>query len=281
MLKPAGLPPQISALERTAVFGVLNVTPDSFSDGGMHSSTIDAVTHGLALMQQGADVIDVGGESTRPGAERVSEDEELARVIPVIKELVNNGATVSIDTMRSQVAREAVQSGAQIVNDVSGGLADANMFKVVAELQVPYILMHWRGHSTEMEKLSHYQDVTVEVISELQTRIQAAEGAGISLDYLVVDPGIGFAKNSEHNWSLLKNLEQFQNLKCPLLIGASRKRFIGELLADEQGPRDVLNRDFASTALTTVLAERNVWAVRVHQVQAARDAIAVIEALRK
>ena len=281
MLRPAGLPSQISALERTAVFGVLNVTPDSFSDGGMHSSTIDAVTHGLALMQQGADVIDVGGESTRPGAERVSEDEELARVIPVIKELVNNGATVSIDTMRSQVAREAVQSGAQIVNDVSGGLADANMFKVVAELQVPYILMHWRGHSTEMEKLSRYQDVTVEVISELQTRIQTAEDAGINLDYLVVDPGIGFAKNSEHNWSLLKNLEQFQNLNCPLLIGASRKRFIGELLADEQGPRDVLNRDFASTALTTVLAERNVWAVRVHQVQAARDAIAVIEALRK
>ena len=281
MLRPAGLPSQISALERTAVFGVLNVTPDSFSDGGMHSSTIDAVTHGLALMQQGADVIDVGGESTRPGAERVSEDEELARVIPVIKELVNNGATVSIDTMRSQVARAAVQSGAQIVNDVSGGLADANMFKVVAELQVPYILMHWRGHSTEMEKLSRYQDVTVEVISELQTRIQTAEDAGINLDYLVVDPGIGFAKNSEHNWSLLKNLEQFQNLNCPLLIGASRKRFIGELLADEQGPRDVLNRDFASTALTTVLAERNVWAVRVHQVQAARDAIAVIEALRK
>ena len=281
MLRPAGLPSQISALERTAVFGVLNVTPDSFSDGGMHSSTIDAVTHGLALMQQGADVIDVGGESTRPGAERVSEDEELARVIPVIKELVNNGATVSIDTMRSQVARAAVQSGAQIVNDVSGGLADANMFKVVAELQVPYILMHWRGHSTEMEKLSRYQDVTVEVISELQTRIQTAEDAGINLDYLVVDPGIGFAKNSEHNWSLLKNLNQFQNLNCPLLIGASRKRFIGELLADEQGPRDVLNRDFASTALTTVLAERNVWAVRVHQVQAARDAIAVIEALRK
>jgi dihydropteroate synthase len=231
-------------------------------------------------MRQGSDIIDVGGESTRPGASRVSHDEELSRVIPVVEGLVAQGASVSIDTMRAGVAEAAVQAGAILVNDVSGGLADEEMLKVVATLNVPYVMMHWRAHSTQMNSKSHYTDVVADVISELRSRIESATAAGIKPDHLVLDPGIGFAKLPEQNWPLLSNLPKLTKLGFPLLVGASRKRFLGELLADNSGPRDVQHRDFATTAITTVLAEQNVWAVRVHNVQAARDAVSVVQALR-
>jgi len=280
MNKPAGLPDQLAQLNHTAIMGVLNVTPDSFSDGGLYDTTSKAITHGLELMRQGSDIIDVGGESTRPGASRVSHDEELSRVIPVVEGLVAQGASVSIDTMRAGVAEAAVQAGAILVNDVSGGLADEEMLKVVATLNVPYVMMHWRAHSTQMNSKSHYTDVVADVISELRSRIESATAAGIKPDHLVLDPGIGFAKLPEQNWPLLSNLPKLTKLGFPLLVGASRKRFLGELLADNSGPRDVQHRDFATTAITTVLAEQNVWAVRVHNVQAARDAVSVVQALR-
>ena len=280
MYKPAGLPDQLAKLNRTAIMGVLNVTPDSFSDGGLYDTTSKAIAHGLELMEQSTDIIDVGGESTRPGANRVSEDEELSRVIPVIEGLVAQGACVSIDTMRAHVAQSAVQAGAILVNDVSGGLADTEMLKVVATLNVPYVMMHWRAHSTEMNSKSQYTDVVTDVISELRLRIESATVAGIKPDHIVLDPGIGFAKLPEHNWSLLSNLPKLTELSFPLLVGASRKRFLGELLADNSGPRDVLHRDFSTTAITTVLAEQHVWAVRVHNVQAAHDAVSVVQALR-
>ena len=280
MYKPAGLPDQLAKLNRTAIMGVLNVTPDSFSDGGLYDTTSKAIAHGLELMEQSTDIIDVGGESTRPGANRVSEDEELSRVIPVIEGLVAQGACVSIDTMRAHVAQSAVQAGAILVNDVSGGLADTEMLKVVATLNVPYVMMHWRAHSTEMNSKSQYTDVVSDVVSELRSRIESATVAGIKPDHIVLDPGIGFAKLPEHNWLLLSNLPKLTELSFPLLVGASRKRFLGELLADNSGPRDVQHRDFATTAITTVLAEQHVWAVRVHNVQAAHDAVSVVQALR-
>jgi dihydropteroate synthase len=280
MNKPAGLPDQLAQLNHTAIMGVLNVTPDSFSDGGLYDTTSKAIAHGLELMRQGSDIIDVGGESTRPGASRVSHDEELSRVIPVVEGLVAQGASVSIDTMRAGVAEAAVQAGAILVNDVSGGLADEEMLKVVATLNVPYVMMHWRAHSTQMNSKSHYTDVVADVISELRSRIESATAAGIKPDHLVLDPGIGFAKLPEQNWPLLSNLPKLTKLGFPLLVGASRKRFLGELLADNSGPRNVQHRDFATTAITTVLAEQNVWAVRVHNVQAARDAVSVVQALR-
>ena len=280
MNKPAGLPDQLAKRNRTAIMGVLNVTPDSFSDGGLYDTTSKAIAHGLELMGQGADIIDVGGESTRPGAHRVSGDEELSRVIPVIEGLVAQGTPVSIDTMRAHVAQTAVHSGAVLVNDVSGGLADTEMLKVVATLNVPYVMMHWRAHSTEMNSKSQYTDVVAEVISELCARIEAAIDAGIAPEHIVLDPGIGFAKLPEHNWPILSNLHKLSELGFPLLVGASRKRFLGELLTDNSGPRDVQHRDFATTAITTVLAEQHVWAVRVHNVQAAHDAVSVVQALR-
>jgi len=280
MYKPAGLPDQLAKLNRTAIMGVLNVTPDSFSDGGLYDTTSKAIAHGLELMEQSTDIIDVGGESTRPGANRVSEDEELSRVIPVIEGLVAQGACVSIDTMRAHVAQSAVQAGAILVNDVSGGLADTEMLKVVATLNVPYVMMHCRAHSTEMNSKSQYTDVVSDVVSELRSRIESATVAGIKPDHIVLDPGIGFAKLPEHNWLLLSNLPKLTELSFPLLVGASRKRFLGELLADNSGPRDVQHRDFATTAITTVLAEQHVWAVRVHNVQAAHDAVSVVQALR-
>ena len=280
LLKPAGLPKTLAQLNHSAVMGILNVTPDSFSDGGLHLETGAAVAHGIEMVKQGADIVDVGGESTRPGAQRISADEELQRVIPVVERLVNEGIIVSVDTMRATVAQQAIQAGAHLINDVSGGLADEDMFQVVSEAKIPYIMMHWRGHSNEMQNKTKYEDVVSDVIAELHARVQAALEAGIAQSQIVIDPGIGFSKTSAQNWSLLRNLEKFGEVQLPVLVGVSRKRFLGELLAGPDGERDVENRDNATTAITTLLAHDQIWAVRVHNVQAACDAISVVEAMR-
>ena len=256
--------------------GVVNVTPDSFSDGGMWFEPTDAIDHGLQLMAEGADLVDVGGESTRPGANRPPVDEELARVIPVISTLAREGAIVSVDTMRSSVARRAVAAGAAVVNDVSGGCADPAMLATVAELEVPFVCMHWRGHSSTMQDLASYDDVVAEVIGELQERVTAAREAGIAPDRLALDPGIGFAKTGEHNWAVLRHLEELHRLECPVLVGSSRKAFLGALLADdEEKPRPAVDRDDASAALSTLAALAGAWCVRVHDVRRSLDAVKV------
>ncbi|MGC3954575.1 MAG: dihydropteroate synthase [Propionicimonas sp.] len=255
--------------------GILNVTPDSFSDGGEHLRFEAAIRHGRQLLDDGADIVDVGGESTRPGAERAPVETELGRVVPVIRELAAAGATVSVDTMRAQVAAEAVAAGATLVNDVSGGLADPEMLDTVARLGAGYIAMHWRGHSTVMQQLTRYDDVVADVADELAQRRDAALAAGIAADRLVLDPGLGFAKTADHNWQLLARLDELQALGQPLLVGASRKRFLGELLAEAGRPRPPKQRDDATAAITALLAGRGVWGVRTHTVTAQRDAIAV------
>lgn len=257
--------------DRMLVMGILNVTPDSFADGGRYEKTDSAIEHGLAMLEQGADIIDIGGESTRPGAQRTSLAEEQGRVLPVIEALSKAGAVISIDTMRANTALMAVQAGAKIVNDVSAGISDSEMFNVVADLQCPYIAMHSRGLSKDMQARAKYADVVAEVISELMARVDLAISAGIVGENLILDPGIGFAKDSEHNWLLLNNIENFTALGFPILIGASRKRFLGALVGAE-GTDD---RDAATVALTTMLVQRGVWGVRVHSVKANRDAIAV------
>lgn len=280
-LRPAGLPPHLSKLERTAVMGVLNVTPDSFSDGGTYAQTDAAITRGLELIAQGADIVDIGGESTRPGAQRVTLQEELDRTIPVVRALSAQGVAVSIDTMRAEVARAAVEAGASIINDVSGGKADPMMFEYLATVDVPYILMHWRGHSTEMHALANYTDVASEVRNELDDQAFDVSHAGVASNRIVLDPGVGFAKTSEQNWSLLAQLGTLQDLGYPVLVGASRKKFLGELLASDGSARSVDQREHATTALTTFLATVKVWAVRVHDVRAARDAIEVVQKLQE
>jgi dihydropteroate synthase len=265
---------------RTLVMGVLNVTPDSFSDGGRWFDLDAAVAHGLALAAEGADVVDVGGESTRPGAARPGVAEELRRVLPVVQALVADGVVVSIDTMQAEVAAAAVQAGARLVNDVSGGLADPAMLGTVAGLDVPYVAMHWRGHSTVMQDRTRYDDVVTDVRRELADRLERARAAGIAPDRLVLDAGFGFAKTGEHNWELLRRLEELDALGVPQLVGVSRKAFLGALLADDdETPRPASERDDATTALTTLLAVRGVWGVRVHAVRASRDAIAVAQRL--
>jgi len=262
------------AHQRTLVMGILNVTPDSFADGGEHFDFSDAMKHGRLLIEEGADIIDVGGESTRPGAERVSLEDELDRVIPVITELRELGAVVSVDTMRSEVAKAAIGAGASIVNDVSGGLADPLMAKVIAgSPQIQYIAMHWRGHSNEMQNLATYEDVVREVKDELDDRVTELLKAGIAPEQIILDPGIGFAKTADHNWALLRGVERLQLLGYPLLIGVSRKRFLGELIGADS-PKD---RDDATLAITSDLARREVWGVRTHTVKPHRDAIEVIE----
>ena len=265
-------------MSRTVVMGILNVTPDSFADGGKYLSKADAITQGRRLIAEGADIIDVGGESTRPGAERISEEEELARVIPVITELVKDGAVVSVDTMRSEVAKAAIKAGALYVNDVSGGLSDLKMAAVIAaNPKVQYIVMHWRGHSKDMQKQAVYEDVVKEVKDELDERVTNLLTQGVLAEQIILDPGLGFAKEAEHNWQILKNIERFQLLGYPLLVGASRKRFLGELI----NAKDTDNREAATIALTTELARLKVWGVRTHGVKAHQDAISVIERLRK
>src|SRR5512133_614024 len=265
---------------RTLVIGVVNVTPDSFSDGGEWLEPSAAITHGLELVEEGADIIDVGGESTRPGAARPDVSEEFRRVMPVIRELVANGACVSVDTMRPAVAEPAVAAGARLVNDVSGGRADPGMLRLVAESGGAYVCMHWRGHSEDMQSKASYGDVVAEVIAELRTQLDEAERAGVAADKLIIDPGFGFAKTGEHNWHLLQRLKEFDVLGRPMLAGVSRKTFLGRRLASPDGsPRPPKLRDDATTALTAVLALRQVWGVRVHSVRASRDAIAVAQRL--
>ena len=280
-LRPTGLPTQLAKLDRTAVMGVLNVTPDSFSDGGRFATIDLAIARGQELFSQGADIVDIGGESTRPGAQRVTLEDELDRTIPVIKALSDQGIPVSIDTMRAQVAQAAVESGAVIINDVSGGKADPNMSGFLATIEVPYILMHWRGHSTEMNTLTDYSNVTVDVRQELEDQASVVCQSGLASNRIVLDPGIGFSKTAEQNWSLLAQLASLQELGYPLLVGASRKKFLGELLAADGIARDVDERESATTALTTLLAVAGVWAVRVHDVRAARDAIAVVSKMQE
>jgi dihydropteroate synthase len=264
--------------DRTQVMGILNVTPDSFADGGKHFDFESAITRAKEMIAEGVDIIDVGGESTRPGAERVSEDEEKDRVIPVVTELVELGAVVSIDTMRASTAQAAIGAGATYVNDVSGGLADPEMAKlIVKNPAVQYVVMHWRAHSATMQDAAVYEDVVVEVKQELDDRVTALLVAGVNPEQLILDPGIGFAKNAEHNWELLRNLDRLALLGYPLLVGASRKRFIGELL----GANSPDDREFASVALTTQLAQAGIWGVRTHSVKPHRDAIAVVEELNK
>jgi dihydropteroate synthase len=276
-VKPGVLPRP----DRCAVLGILNVTPDSFSDGGRFLGPDDAVAHGIALRAAGADLVDVGGESTRPGAGRVEPTDEMDRVLPVIRDLVAEGVPVSIDTTRAAVAEAAVEAGASVVNDVSGGLADPAMARVVAEARVPWILMHWRGHSDRMGALATYEDVLGEVRAELVARVDAAVLAGVDPERIVLDPGLGFAKNAAHNWTLLRRLDVFVALGFPVLVGASRKRFLGELLADAEGVlRPPAGRDGATAAISALCAAAGAWGVRVHDVAASMDAVAVATALQ-
>ena len=274
-----GLPSPSHGAGTPVVWGVLNVTPDSFSDGGRFDALDRAIAHAHLMHSQGADVIDVGGESTRPGARRISVEEEMRRVLPVIGQLVEDGMTVSIDTMRADVAAAAVAAGATLVNDVSGGRADAAMHPLVAQLQVPYVIMHWRGHAERMNDLAVYDDPARQVRVEIEEQVAAAVHAGIDSDRIIVDPGIGFAKESDHNWAVLTNMGELQSLGLPVLVGASRKRFLGSLLADDAGqPRDPDGRDVATAVLSALLAS-SVWGLRVHDVQATVDAIKVVGAM--
>jgi len=276
---PAGLPPSLASVGRTVVMAVLNVTPDSFSDGGRFLNSDRAIERGMRQVNLGADLIDVGGESTRPGAKRISEAEELSRVVPVIETLAGHGVLVSIDTMRAGVARAAVAAGAVLVNDVSGGLADDAMLPFVAEAGVPVVLMHWRGHSDQMHSRAEYPGGVVrEVVDELAARLAAAVQAGVPADRVVLDPGLGFAKEAEHNWALLGSLESLIELGQPVLVGASRKRFLGELLGDEGGPRPLDERDDATLAITALLAAAGAWCVRVHDARGNVDAVRVAQA---
>ncbi|GAA1909827.1 dihydropteroate synthase [Nocardioides marmoribigeumensis] len=255
--------------------GVLNTTPDSFSDGGRYLDPEAAVAHGLRLAAEGADLVDVGGESTRPGAARVDPDEERARVLPVVAALSAAGVRVSVDTMRAGLAAEAVDAGAVLVNDVSGGLADPEMFATVARLEVPYVLMHWRGHSTTMQEHADYDDVVADVRRELESRVDAAAEAGVDPDRVCLDPGIGFAKTAAHNWAVLHGLAAIHQLGLPVLVATSRKRFLGELLRDGETLRAPVDRDDATTATATLAAVAGAWCVRVHAVRATADAVRV------
>lgn len=261
---------------RCLVMGVINVTPDSFSDGGKWLDAKTAIAHGVDLVDGGADIVDVGGESTRPGALRIDADEELRRVIPVVKALAAEGIPISVDTMRATVAQQSLDAGALIINDVSGGRADPDMFGVAARSGKPLVLMHWREHSRAMQNNTHYDDVVADVIAELRIQIEAAHQAGIADDNLIVDPGLGFSKTGEQNWTVLRHLDAFAELGYPLLVAASRKRFLGELLADGESIRPTDEREAATVALSTLAAEHGAWCVRVHEPAASADAVRVI-----
>ena len=276
-------PPHAATLlgvrDRTLVMGVVNVTPDSFSDGGEWFEPEAALAHGREVLSAGADIVDVGGESTRPGAERPSVAEELRRVLPVVRALSDEGAVVSVDTMRAEVAGEAIAAGATLVNDVSGGLADPDMVATVAAAGVPFIAMHWRGHSTDMQSRAVYDDVVDEVCRELASRRDALLGAGLDEDLLVLDPGLGFAKNAEHNWALLAALPVLHDLGHPILLGASRKTFLGRLgRADGEPARPAAERDLETAATSVMAAMAGLWCVRVHDVATTVRALSVVQA---
>ena len=268
--------------DRMVVMGVLNVTPDSFSDGGRYASVDDACAHALAMHAAGADLIDVGGESTRPGAHRVDADEEARRVLPVVKALSAEGVPMSVDTYRASVAEAALEAGVAVVNDVSGGLGDPDMARVVRDAGCPWILMHWRGHSDRMQQLAVYDDVVSDVRRELLARVDAAVAAGAPAEHIVIDPGLGFAKTAEHNWALLQALPSFVALGLPVLVASSRKSFLGSLLAAADGtPRAVDDREDATTALSAYCAMQGVWGVRVHDVRPSVDAALAIAAAQR
>ncbi len=262
----------------TLVMGILNVTPDSFADGGRYSTTELALKRADEMMSEGVEIIDVGGESTKPGADRITQAEEVARVIPVIKELAKKDTPISIDTTRASVAEQAIKLGVSYVNDVSGGLADPEMYKLIAKHpKVQYIIMHWRAHSKTMQDHAIYKDVVKEVKEELEERIEDAIKAGVNPDQIIIDPGLGFAKLPEHNWELLRNIDRIALLGYPILIGASRKRFLGELTGSSN-PND---REAASIAVTAMVAKQGVWGVRTHSVKPHRDAIATVNSFAK
>lgn len=274
------------AFFRPLIMGVVNITPDSFSDGGNFLDPKQAVSHALELVSQGANVVDLGGESTKPGALRVKVEDEQARVIPVIKTLAANpefiasSAQISIDTMNAETARLAVSAGARIVNDVSGGLADDQMFQALKDLDCNYVISHWRGFSSTMDSLNNYESVAIDVANELKQRVAKAIEAGISRDRLIVDPGLGFAKDITQNWHLVARLDELEKLDLPILVGASRKRFIAGAL-DPENSAEVSNqrRDLATAVLTALLLQRKLWGVRVHNVSTTADAIKVVETL--
>ncbi|MFH8929885.1 dihydropteroate synthase [Streptomyces pristinaespiralis] len=265
--------------DRCAVMGVVNVTPDSFSDGGRWFDTTAAIKRGLELVAEGADLVDVGGESTRPGASRVDEEEELRRVVPVVRGLAAEGVTVSVDTMRAAVAEQAVAAGAVLVNDVSGGLADPRMVPVVAATGAPFVVMHWRGFSEDMNSRAVYGDVVAEVVAELRARMEAVVEGGIAPERLVVDPGLGFAKQAEHDLALVAHLAELRALGRPVLVAASRKRFLGRVLAEDGPPPPARERDAATAAVSAIAANEGAWAVRVHEVRATADAVRVARAV--
>ncbi|MEU2439172.1 dihydropteroate synthase [Streptomyces rubradiris] len=274
----AGLP----AWDRCAVMGVVNVTPDSFSDGGRWFDTTVAVKHGLDLVAEGADLVDVGGESTRPGATRVDEAEELRRVVPVVRGLASEGVVVSVDTMRASVAEQSLAAGAALVNDVSGGLADPAMIPVVAAAGAPFVVMHWRGFLQGGNVKGVYADVVAEVVQELHARVEAVLAGGVAPDRVVVDPGLGFSKEAEHDLALLSHLDRLRGLGHPLLVAASRKRFLGRVLAGPQGPPPpARERDAATAAVSALAAHAGAWAVRVHEVRATADAVRVARAVEE
>jgi dihydropteroate synthase len=279
-----GALPGLPAAGRCLVMGVVNVTPDSFSDGGRWYGAEVAIAHGLSLAAAGADIVDVGGESTRPGAQRISAAEELRRVGPVISALAAEGVPVSVDTMRAEVAEFAIGAGARLVNDVSGGLADPAMPRLVAKAGVPYVVVHWRGHSHDMDRRAVYQDVVAEVRDELRRRLDTVNAEGVDPSLIIVDPGLGFAKRPEHNWTLLTSLGALADLggprPFPVLVGASRKRFLAKLLATDDTPRPFAACDDATAAVTALAAAAGAWCVRVHQVPANADAVRVAAAWR-
>lgn len=276
-IKVPGLPQS----DRCLVMGILNVTPDSFSDGGHFLETTRALERGFALVSEGADIVDVGGESTRPDAYRTPERAELARVLPVVTELSAAGATVSVDTMRASVAAAAIEAGATLINDVSGGLADPDMARVIAEAGVPYIAMHWRAHSAKMSDHAVYENVVGEVIDELRARLDVLISAGIDPGCIIVDPGLGFAKNAAHNWRLLHRLGAFHALGHPVLVGASRKSFLGALLASDGVAAPPFERDAATAAISALAAAGGAYCVRVHDVRSTLDAVRVAAAWTK
>ncbi len=271
--------PSARSTGRPLVMGVVNVTPDSFSDGGAWFTPQAALAHGRDLVAQGADLLDVGGESTRPGAERPSTAEELRRVIPVVAGL-SALAPVSVDTMRAEVAAAALDAGATLVNDVSGGLADPDMGPLVAERGVPIIAMHWRGHSADMQSRARYADVVADVCAELTARVEALVADGVAAGDVLLDPGLGFAKLAHHNWELLRRLDEVSALGHRLVLGASRKKFLGLVGRTPETERAPLERDVATAATTLYAAQHDVWAVRVHDVAGTVDALDVADALR-